>query len=79
MDCSPPASSPWNFPGKNTDVKKEKFFKKKKEYWSGFPVPTPGDLPDLGIEPVSSALLYIYIYIYICVCVCVCVCIIYFI
>ena len=65
MDCSPPASSPWNFTDKNTDVKKEKFLKKKKEYWSGLPVPTPGDLPDLGIEPVSSALIYM------CVCVCV--------
>ena len=26
------------------------------EYWSGLPFPTPGDLPDLGIEPVSLAL-----------------------
>ena len=24
-------------------------------YWSGFPFPTPGDLPDLGIKPVSLA------------------------
>ena len=23
------------------------------EYWSGLPFPTPGDLPDLGIEPAS--------------------------
>ena len=23
------------------------------EYWSGLPFPTPGDLPDPGIEPVS--------------------------
>ena len=23
------------------------------EYWSGLPFPTPGDLPDLGIEPLS--------------------------
>ena len=22
-------------------------------YWSGFPFPTPGDLPDPGIEPAS--------------------------
>ena len=27
----------------------------RQEYWSGFSFPTPGDLPDLGIEPVSSA------------------------
>ena len=26
------------------------------EYWSGLPFPTPGDLPDLGIEPTSPAL-----------------------
>ena len=30
----------------------------KQEYWNGFPFPTPGDLPDPGIEltsPVSPA------------------------
>ena len=27
----------------------------RQEYWSGLPFPPPGDLPDLGIEPVSSA------------------------
>ena len=26
------------------------------EYWSGFPFPSPGALPDLGIEPWSPAL-----------------------
>ena len=26
------------------------------EYWSGLPFPSPGDLPDLGIKPVSPAL-----------------------
>ena len=25
-------------------------------YWSGLPFPSPGDLPDLGIEPGSPAL-----------------------
>ena len=25
------------------------------EYWSGLPFPSPGDLPDSGIEPVSLA------------------------
>ena len=25
----------------------------RQEYWSGLPFSTPGDLPDLGIEPVS--------------------------
>ena len=24
------------------------------EYWSGLPCPPPGDLPNLGMEPVSS-------------------------
>ena len=28
----------------------------RKEYWSGLPFPSPGDLPDPGIEPGSSAL-----------------------
>ena len=26
------------------------------EYWSGLPFPSPGDLPDTGIEPRSPAL-----------------------
>ena len=29
----------WDFPGQ--------------EYWSGLPCPPPGDLPDLGIKPIS--------------------------
>ena len=28
----------------------------RQEYWSGLPCPSPGDLPDLGIEPRSPAL-----------------------
>ena len=28
----------------------------RKEYWSGWPCPPPGDLPDPGIEPVSLTL-----------------------
>ena len=28
----------------------------RQEYWSGMPFPPPGDFPDSGIEPVSSAL-----------------------
>ena len=27
----------------------------RKEYWSGLPFPSPGDLPDPGIKPASSA------------------------
>ena len=42
MDCSPPGSS---VPG---------IF--RQEYWSGLPFPSPGDLPDPGIEPASPAL-----------------------
>ena len=28
----------------------------RQEYWSGLPFPSPGDLPDPGIEPGSAAL-----------------------
>ena len=28
----------------------------KQEYWSGLPFPSPGDVPEPGMEPVSSAL-----------------------
>ena len=28
----------------------------RQEYWSGLPFPSPGDLPNLGIEPWSPAL-----------------------
>ena len=44
MDCSPPGSS----------VHGIFFF--RQEYWSGLPFPSPGDLPDSGIKPVSLAL-----------------------
>ena len=27
----------------------------RQEYWSGLPFPSPGDLPDPGIEPQSPA------------------------
>ena len=27
----------------------------KREYWSGLPFPSPGDLPDPGIKPGSPA------------------------
>ena len=27
----------------------------RQEYWSRLPFPSPGDLPDPGIKPVSSA------------------------
>ena len=28
----------------------------RQEYWSGFPFPSPGDLPDPGMEPGSRVL-----------------------
>ena len=28
----------------------------RQEYWSGLPFPSPGNLPDPGIEPMSPAL-----------------------
>ena len=28
----------------------------RQDYWSGLPFPSPGDLPDPGIEPTSPAL-----------------------
>ena len=28
----------------------------RQEYWSSLPLPSPGDLSDPGIEPVSTAL-----------------------
>ena len=28
----------------------------RQEYWNGLPFPSPGDLPDPGMEPGSSAL-----------------------
>ena len=28
----------------------------RQEYWNGLPFPSPGDLPDPGIEPASPAL-----------------------
>ena len=52
----------------------------RQEYWSGLPFPSPGDLPDPGIEPGSPALqadalssepptryAYACVYIHICV------------
>ena len=27
----------------------------RQEYWSGLPIPPPGDLPDPGIKPASHA------------------------
>ena len=40
MDCSPPGSLSKGFP--------------RQEYWSGWPFPSPGDLPNPGIKLKSS-------------------------
>ena len=45
MDCSSP--------GTVTPLSMEF---SRQEYWSGLPCPSPGDLPDLGIEPGSPSL-----------------------
>ena len=53
----------------------------RQEYWSGLPFPSPGDLPNPGIEPGSPALKADTLiseppgkqFILMCVCVCVCV------
>ena len=42
MDYSPPGSSIYGI--------------LQEEYWSGLPIPSPGDLPDPGIEPKSPTL-----------------------
>ena len=42
MDCSPQAPLSMGFP--------------RKKYWSVLPCPSPGDLPDTGIEPGSPVL-----------------------
>ena len=43
--------------GSHSDVAKISWSRfPRQEYWSGLPFPSPGDLPDPGIEPVSPAL-----------------------
>ena len=42
MDCSPPGSLSMGFSGQ--------------EYWSGLSFPSPGELPNPGIEPRSPAI-----------------------
>ena len=32
----------------------------RQEYWSGLPFPSPGDLPNPGIEPMSPVSLALY-------------------
>ena len=54
----------------------------RQEYWSGLPFPSPGNLPNLGIQPESLIyflcwVIFYFVYVHICmyvyVCTCVCV------
>ena len=40
----------------------------RQEYWSRLPCPPPGDLPDLGIKPISLISLALAGMVYICTC-----------
>ena len=52
MDCNPLGSSIHRvFQARILECKTNK----QKEYWSGLPFPSPGDLPDPGIEPGPPA------------------------
>ena len=75
IDCSRQAPLSMGFP--------------RKEYWSGLLFPSPGDLPDLGIKPMSPAwqadslplsqqeslhmCKYVYLYMFMCMHLCVCI------
>ena len=61
----------------------------RQKYWGALPCPPTGELPDPGIEPMSSAAPALQVdssllshlgnpCIYMCVCVCVCVCVLLF-
>ena len=67
MDCSSPASSVHGI--------------FHQEYWSGLPFPSPGGLPNPGMEPESPGLQADSLpseapgkHMCVCVCVCVCMC-----
>ena len=36
----------------------------RQEYWSGFPFPSPGDLPDPGIKSKSPALAGVFVFFF---------------
>ena len=53
MDSNPPGSSvPMDHSMPGSSVLEFS----RQEYWSGYPFPSPEDLPDPGIEPGSPAL-----------------------
>ena len=49
LSCVPLFKTPWTI----THQAPLSMGFSKQEYWSGLPFPTPGNLPDLGIEPTS--------------------------
>ena len=52
MKCVGLFETPW--PVAYQSSQSMEFF--RQEYWSGLPFPSPGDLPDPGMEPGSPAL-----------------------
>ena len=52
LSCVPLFSTPWT--AAYRDPLSREF--SRQEYWSGLPFPSPGDLPNPGMEPRSPAL-----------------------
>ena len=50
--CAQPLSHVWLFVTSWTVAHQVEF--SRQDYWSSLPFPTPGDLPDLGMETISS-------------------------
>ena len=46
----------WRFPWTEEPGRLQSMKFSRQESWSGLPFPSPGDLPDTGIEPGSPAL-----------------------
>ena len=47
--------SPWGLKELDT-TERQTHFKSRQEYWSGLPFPSPGELPNPGIEPRSPTM-----------------------
>ena len=54
LSCAPLFATPWSVATRLLRQQAMEFF--RQEYWSGLPFPSPGDLPDPGIEPGSPTL-----------------------
>ena len=46
----------WKIPWTEKPSRLQSMGFSRQEYWNGLPFPSPGDLPDPGIEPGSPAL-----------------------